>query len=319
MSQSQRPEGPPYAPRAASAGGVPSVLPDVPIAAVLISIYLGFAITNMTIFQLNRKRHYKFFPTVFIFGFCMARLATLVLRIAWATRQHNVRLAIAANIFVSAGILIIYVVNLLFAQRILRATQPKIGWNPVLSTVFKVFYGGIGAALIMVITASVLGMYTLNMSTLKAVRDVQLAASTYLLLFVTLPLLLLILSQFLPNSGSEEQFGQGSMTKKKLIVLAVSCLSITIAGFKTGSAWMPARPISNPAWYQSKACFYVFNFAFEILILIVLTATRPDRVFYVPNGSKRAGDYTRLNEKGSGDSVHSLQDKQRQEYASEKA
>lgn len=129
MSATQQPKGPPYAPRTASFGGLPSVIPDIPVCAVLLAIYIAFAATNMTIFQINRRRHHKFLPTVFIFGFCMSRVGALVLRIAWATRQHNVRLAIAAGVFVNAGVLILYIVNLVFAQRILRALQPKLGWN----------------------------------------------------------------------------------------------------------------------------------------------------------------------------------------------
>jgi len=294
-SQQQQSKGPPYASKVASTGGLPSVIPDVPVCAVLLCFYIGFAITNMTIFQPNRRRKYKFLPTVFIFGFCMSRLATLVLRITWATRQHNVRLAIAANVFVNAGILILYLLNLIFTQRILRATHPKIGWHAILSITFKVFYAAIGAALAMVITAAIIGAYTLNTSTLEKVRDVQLAAITFLLIFVTLPLVLLALAHFLPHSSDEEHFGQGSMTKKKVIVLLVACLLITIAGFKAGTAWMPPHPITKPAWYHSKASFYIFNFALEITVLFILTLSRPDKGFHVPNGSKGPGDYTRLS------------------------
>ena len=82
--------------------------------------------------------------------------------------------------------------------------------------------------------------------------------------------------------------------KKKLIVLVVGCLCVTIAGFKTGSAYMPPRPISNPAWYHSKPAFYIFNFGIEISVLCVLTFTRVDKLFYVPNGSSKPGDYTYL-------------------------
>lgn len=319
MSQSQQPEGPPYPPRMAQTGGVPSVLPDVPIDAVFIAIYLGFAVTNYTLFQLNRRRHYKFFPTLFLFGFCMARIATLVLRIAWATRRHNVRLGIAAGVFVNAGVLIVYVLNLIFAQRILRATQPKIGWSRPLSILPKVFYAGIGAALAMVITSAVLGVYTLNTSTLKAVRDIQLAAVTFLLVFVLLAPALLALAQFLPSADEEEHFGHGSMRRKKLIVLAVACLTVIIAGFKAGTAWMPPRPISNPAWYHSKASFYVFNFVFEILILAILTATRPHKVFFIPNGSKKPGDFTRLRVGDSEDgSAQDLTERKSEEQHPEK-
>ena len=301
MAAAQQQHGPPYPPRAAGVGGLPSTIPDVPVAAVLLAIYIPFAITNMTIFQKNKRRNYKFFGSVFTFGFCMARVATLVLRIAWSERQHNVRLAIAANVFVNAGVLILYVLNLVYARRILKAEQPMLGWNPALGYIFAAFFIGIGAALIMVITSAVLSVYTLNPSTLQSCRDIQLAAGTYLLIFTTLPLFLLATAQA-STSAPKENFGQGSMRTKKVIVAATSCLAVTIAGFKCGTSWMPPRPANNPAWYHSKPAFYIFNFALEITILAIYTLTRQDKRFYVPDGSKKAGDYARLSGRTSRDS-----------------
>lgn len=85
-----------------------------------------------------------------IFGFCMARISTLVLRIAWSTRHQNQGLAIAASILVNAGILIIYIINLLFAQRILRAENPRLGWNRILHFAYIALYVLLAGALVMV-------------------------------------------------------------------------------------------------------------------------------------------------------------------------
>ncbi|KAI3319561.1 hypothetical protein HD806DRAFT_509372 [Xylariaceae sp. AK1471] len=292
--QPQQQAGPPYASRTAGVGGLPSILPDVPISAVFIVIYLGFAITNMTILQVNLRRQHKFIVSGALFGFSMSRIIAFTLRIIWATRQHNVRLAIASNVFANAGVLVVYVINLIFAQRILRAKQPSVGWHPSISIVLKVFYGGIGAALILIIYSIVQGSYTLNPNTLHAVRDIQLAATTYLLVFTTLPLWLLLAAHFLlPKSADEEMFGHGSMRTKVIINVLSTCIAILIAGFKTGTAWETPRPVSNPAWYHSKPAFYVFSFVLEILILSLLTISRIDKRFHIPNGSKQAGDYSR--------------------------
>jgi len=67
---------------------------------------------------------------------------------------------------------------------------------------------------------------------------------------------------------------------------------------------MPARPIRNPAWYQSKAAFYCLEFVPEILILLLYIPNRVDKRFHIPNGSHRVGDYTARAhpmEKGDGD------------------
>ncbi|KAJ2991260.1 hypothetical protein NUW58_g2580 [Xylaria curta] len=292
--QPQQHSGPPYASPNASPGGLPGVIPDVPISAVFIIVYLSFAITNMTILQINLRRQHKFIISGALFGFSMSRIVTFALRIAWATHQHNVRLAIAANVFVNAGVLIVYIVNLIFAQRIFRARQPTIGWHPSLGIVLKVFYVGIGAALILVIYSVVQGAYTLDASRLNAVRSIQLAAATYLLVFTTLPLWLLLVAYFLLRKPADEElFGCGSMRTKVIINMVSTCICIIISGFKAGTAWEAPLPLSDPAWYHTKPTFYVFNFVFELLVLSLLAFSRVDKRFHIPNGSKGPGDYSR--------------------------
>ncbi|KAI1383727.1 uncharacterized protein F4822DRAFT_417389 [Hypoxylon trugodes] len=293
MSQQQSSRtGPPYTPTTAAVGGLPAVIPDVPISAVFIALYISFAVINMTVFQSNTRRGHKFIPSVALFGFCMARITTLVLRIVWATRRTNVRLGIAANILVNAGILIVYVINLIFAQRILRAKQPTLGWHKSLRVIYRLLYVGIACALIMVITASVLSTYTLVPYTLRACRDVQLASGTYLLVFTTLPIFIIAAAYLLPRSPIEETFGAGSVKAKAIITILITCLCITNAGFRSGTAWSPPRSVTNPAWYHGKAPFYVFNFVLEIIILCIMTITRVDQRFHVPDRSSQAGRYS---------------------------
>ncbi|KAI0399718.1 hypothetical protein F4802DRAFT_588230 [Xylaria palmicola] len=294
QTQSPPPSGPPYASRVAGIGGVPEVIPDVPISAVFIVLYLCFAVTNMTILQINRRRQHKFVPSGALFGFSSSRIVTFTLRIAWATHQHNVRLAIAANIFVNAGVLVVYIVNLVLAQRILRARQPAVGWHRSIGVVFKVLFVGIGAALVLVIYSVVQTAYTLDPDTLRAARDIQLAATTYLLVFTTLPLWLHLLAHvLLPRSADEELFGHGRMRSKIIINLTATLICVLIAGFKTGTSWEAPRPVTDPAWYHSKPVFYVFNFVLELLVLSILTLSRVDKRFHIPDGSKQPGDYSR--------------------------
>jgi hypothetical protein len=56
---------------------------------------------------------------------------------------------------------------------------------------------------------------------------------------------------------------------------------------------MPPRPAADPAWYDSKACFYVFNFGVEIIVVALYIVLRVDKRFHVPDGSKAPGDYSR--------------------------
>lgn len=159
---------------------MPTTSLDDPICAVLLVLYLAGAATNMAIFQINRKHGHKFFFSALLFGFCMARIVTLNLRIAWSANPTSVDLAIAASIFVQAGVLILFVVNLIFAQRIVRSYHPRLGWSKGLSRTFKFLYFCVGAMLIMVIVASVYVFFTLDVVARQQCRKIQLFAGTFL-------------------------------------------------------------------------------------------------------------------------------------------
>lgn len=220
----------------------------------------------------------------------MARVLTCTLRIVWACYPTNVSVAIAAQILVNAGILIVYIVNLLFAQRILRARRPEIGWNTGLRILFKIAYGLIGAALILIIVMTVYSFYTLDPAIHSYALWMQRGAILYLFLVALSPLIILAVAFILPPT-SDETFGKHSLRTKGLILLAGACLCTTIAGFKVGTTWSDPRASTNPAWYDSKAAFYIFNFTLEIILLCIYIPGRIDHKFHVPNGSSKRQTY----------------------------
>ena len=155
-------KGGPYLPQAAVLGGRPTVDLDVPICTVFLVLFIAGATFNMTIFQINRRHGYKFLFSGLLFGFCMARIVALSTRIVWATRPHNISVAIASQIFTAAGVILLFITNLVFAQRIIRAYHPFFGWSKPVSIFFSVLYFSVVAILIMVITATVHSFFTLD-------------------------------------------------------------------------------------------------------------------------------------------------------------
>jgi hypothetical protein len=207
------------------------------------------AATNITIFRLNRRRNHKFIISGLLGGFCNVRTITCSLRIAWAFNLHNVSLVIAAEILFSAGIILLYIINLVFAHRILRARRPSVGWSRQLSLAVKCIYACIGVALVMVISTIVLSFYTLDERIRNICRDIGLFGNSYLLFLATAPIVLLLLAYVFKRSRNAENFGQGNTESKALIVLGSSSLGILLAGFRAGTAYMTPRPIQSPAWY----------------------------------------------------------------------
>jgi hypothetical protein len=285
-------QGPPYLPQAAQLGGKPTVSVDVPISVVFLLLFICGAALNMTIFQVNRRKGHKFVLSAVCFGFCMARINANILRIVWAVYPDNTRLAIAASIFANAGVLLLYVVNLIFLQRLVRAHHPTFGWSRPLSWAFKFLYFSIFACLVMVITSVVYSFYTLDQSALTKIRDVRLFAGVFLAVLSFIPLPGTIICLLIPRSDTVDSFGQGSMRSKIVLVTFTAILLSLGACFRAGIGFLPMRPLDNPGWYNHKACFYCFSYVLELIVLFTYALTRMDRRFHIPNGSSAPGHYS---------------------------
>jgi len=66
--------------------------------------------------------------------------------------------------------------------------------------------------------------------------------------------------------------------------------TIVGAGFRIGANFAP-RPVNDPAWYHSRACFYCFNFVVEIIVIYMYAFVRVDRRFHVPDGASGRHNY----------------------------
>ncbi|SPO03223.1 uncharacterized protein DNG_05905 [Cephalotrichum gorgonifer] len=281
----------PYLPRVAALGGRPTVGLDVPVCAVFLFLFLLGAVFNMTVFQINKRRGHKFILSGLLFGFCMARITTCVMRIVWATRPNNVSIGIASNVFNAAGVLILFMVNLIFAQRLVRAYHPKFGWHRGVGLAFRFLYFSVVALLIMVITVTVRSFFTLDPSILSICRKIQLFAGTYLALLAFLPIPIVLLAWAWPRAERPEKFGQGRFRTKVFLVLFTSAILAFGAGFRIGGSYA-VRPLTAPGWFHHKAAFYVVNFALEIIVLYMYALMRFDKRFHIPDGSSAPGHYT---------------------------
>ncbi|KAI5202624.1 hypothetical protein E4T39_04590 [Aureobasidium subglaciale] len=288
--------GPPYAPTTAAVGGRPTISTDIPALSIFLILYMIGAASNMTIFQINRRRGHKFLASWAMFGFCMARIVSMILRIAWTTRIHNARLAIAASIFLNLGVMVVYAVVLVLASRVLRAEQPRLGWNPVLRKAVKISYIGIIVCVVLLLSFIIASVETLNQDVRTAALWVQRGANLYLLLLNCIAPIFLILSCILPASPDTEHFGSGSMKTKKVILGTATFFCLFISAFRCGTIWAAPRPASDPAWYDHRACFYIILLGFEVCVIYLFIFTRFDQKFWVPNGSNGAGDYSRKND-----------------------
>lgn len=283
--------GGPYLPRTASLGGLPTVDLDVPICSVFLALFLAGGVAHIALFRRNLSKGHKFIPSALIFGFCMTRIVANSMRIAWACHPTNIRVAIAAQVFVAAGVLLLFILNLLFAQRMLRAAHPRLGWSRVVSLAFKMLYVLIVLTIAVVITGVVQRLYTLNHNTLRIDHDILLYGVTFFAIVSFLPLPIVLAVVISSHGNQVEEFGSGSGAMKALTIIVAAVLLCLGASFRAATFWVPPSPITHPPWYDSKACFYVFDFGLDITVVLWFLVTRVDQRFYVPDGSSKVRHY----------------------------
>lgn len=214
------------------------------------------------------------------------------MRISSVCLPTDISLAIAATIFVAAGILLVFIINLLWSQRILRSLHPQIGWHPALSVAFKALYVLIGLTLAITITATVQSFYTLRPRTRKIDRSLQLYGTTFLAIVSSLPIFVVLFSLSLPRRGAHDRFGAGRLRTKIAVLLIGSTLASLGAWYRCGTTWKHPVPKTEPLpGYFHKACFYLFNFTLDIIIVYFYALMRVDLRFHVPNGAKGPRSY----------------------------
>ncbi|KAI0875842.1 hypothetical protein GGS24DRAFT_268889 [Hypoxylon argillaceum] len=284
--------GPPYGTTQAVVGGVPTVATDVPVAAVLLALFVASAAAHMTILQLNKRAGLKFLFSGMLFALCALRSVALGTRIAWAAHPRVANVAIAAGILTQTGSVLVFVINLIFAQRVLRAYHARIGWHAAVTLAFRFLVACVVASLLMVIAVTIQSFFTLDPAVRRADRTVQLFAGTYMAALAFLPIPIVALAALLPRTRHVEKFGAGRWRSKLRLLLFTAALATLGATFRVFTGYVP-RPLSSPAWYHSRACYYCFNFVTDLTISAAYLFSRFDRRFIVPNGAKGPGDYGR--------------------------
>nr|OQO25354.1 hypothetical protein B0A51_09927 [Rachicladosporium sp. CCFEE 5018] len=301
-----QPLAPPYRPTSQALGQVPEKIPDIPINAVFLLLFILAGAGHMFLLKYNGKHGKKFGISGACFGFSVTRVLATTLRIAWACHPQSIRVAMAAMIFVYAGVVILFISNLFFTQRIIRAQHPHFGWTKPFSVILPVLFAVVVLTILALIVAVILGFYSLDEKIHVAVRDIQVYGATFYAIVAFLPIPALAISTAIrahpkiKHTQTVDKFGQGSLRAKIMIVM-ISAFFLTLgASYRAGTTWLPptplysgglpARPVPGP-WYFSRGAFYAFNFTIEIGVSLIWLATRIDKRFIIPDGAKGPFSY----------------------------
>lgn len=161
-----------------------------------------------------------------------------------------------------------------------------------MSLAFKLVYVSIVLIIIMLITGVVQQFFTLNTNTRRIDHDIVLFGSVFFTVVAFLPIILLAIRAVVPTRGPRDDFGEGGFHAKILIVVLSSIILTLGAAFRCATQFLE-RPAANPGWFDSKACFYLFDFTIDISVVFFFAIVRVDKRFIVPNGCHAPGDYSR--------------------------
>ncbi|PWN23278.1 hypothetical protein BCV69DRAFT_280887 [Microstroma glucosiphilum] len=273
-------------------GGVPTVSVDVPICAVFLAIFVLLAAGHMTLFQINKRRGHKFIFSGLCFGFTMSRITACVFRLVWATRPGDSDISLVASVFLNAGILLVYIMNNFFAWRMVRSAHPSFGWNPIVRKLNAILLWGC-IALIPLIVLIVLRVKEPRVAHIqRGATIMSRIAQTYFLVVAVSSAFLLAYAMTRPGQP-KDPFGRHSWNGKAVVLALGITFACIQSGFRTGTTWAQAPLASNPAWWDSKAAFYCFNFAMDVCILFTYLVGRIDQRLHVPNGSNGPMSYSK--------------------------
>jgi hypothetical protein len=207
------------------------------------------------------------------------------LRIAVSAHPLNISLAIAADVFLTAGVALPIAINLIFAQRLFRASHPNAGFSAFWCSLFRFCYALIPLMVLFEILSTIMLYETLDSSVLLSFTTLKQFADVVFVIIAFLPLGIMNFSFAIPGSRVIEKFGTGK-TRSKVAILALSSTLLFLGVvFKTAVAFN-VRPQDNPDWFNSTTWFYVTNFLIEIFVVYLYAIVRVDQRFFVPNRRK---------------------------------
>ncbi|KAI0159845.1 hypothetical protein GGR57DRAFT_458864 [Xylariaceae sp. FL1272] len=251
---------------------------------------MASGISHAVVLRSNKQTGLDFGFSGMLAALCALRSVALCMRIGWAANAQSVSVAIAASILTQVGSVLIFIINLILAQRVVRGYHARFGWAKGTNAFFYSLIGSVPAFLIMVIVVTLQSFYTLDPTTRSRDRIVQLVAGTFIAFLAFVPIPIALLAALWPRHRHVEKFGAGRWRAKFWLLLLTTAIGFLGAGFRIGTNFAP-RPLTDPAWYHSKACYYCFNFVTDLLVSVIYFVTRFDRRFIVPDKSRGPGDY----------------------------
>lgn len=209
----------------------------------------------------------------------------------WAVNPNSVSLASSTQIFVYAGVVILLLTNLFFAQRLVRAQHPKFGWRKSFSLPIGLWALLCCIAVFLLIVGIVVQAYLHDAFSQQSAQDIQLFCNIIFTITAILPIPIVGISSIAKSHPTLkpkpiDNFGKGSLNRKMVIIFFSATILSIGAIYRASITLMDPVPAGeNIPWYFTHASFYLFNFTLEFLLITLWLVVRIDAQFIIPDGA----------------------------------
>lgn len=224
-------------------------------------------------------------------AFCITRIIATSLRMGWAVNPSNISLASAAQIFVYAGVVILILTNLFFAQRFVRAQHPRFGWRKSFSLSIGIWALICCIAVFLLIVSVIVTASLQDAFSQQAAQELQLFTNIVFTITALLPIPIVGISAIAKSHPTlkpkpVDNFGKGSLNRKMVIIFSTATMLSIGAIYRASITLVSPVSLEAPVpWYFSRASFYVFNFTLEFVLITLWLVVRIDAQFIIPDGA----------------------------------
>jgi hypothetical protein len=186
---------------------------------------------------------------------------------------------------------VIFAINLVLTQRILRAIHPKIFWHPAVSLFFTFLVASVPFFIIFNIAVLTASFFVVTAEGAKITKDLLFLGASWNLFLCVFPLITLSIFAVFPSPTPIEKFGIGRF-RTKIVMLVYSAATLFIGAIVRLIAAAQSHPINMPGQVDTKPIFYLTGFMLEIFVVVLFAAARFDLRFHIPNGCTGPGQYS---------------------------
>ncbi|KAJ4409693.1 hypothetical protein N0V82_009417 [Gnomoniopsis sp. IMI 355080] len=253
---------------------VPAVMPDAPVTAFFLVLFLGLTAGYMKI--MSKNRHLRPTLSAVVLTFCILRVAACGLRIAWALVPDNEAYRISEMISLNVGSVVIFMASAVIAKRMVR----QFALTALTGSNWRFTLWWLAKLLLIVGSVSSIGIIVL-----PSVGTSQLAN-------VLVPSGILkdnpTLAQMLVMAGIAWLFALGALYMLSVAVVVISTRNLSRRyeklGLKLAVFYATAVLLEIGQGFRlypnmSRAVFYTTGFTLEILAVSLYALMDLDRLF----------------------------------------